>query len=210
MTDAELFAYIKNKKRWDKIKTKNHELNYMVELFDEKIFLLFQESDGKKDWKDNLNFFPIYTKVYKEQESPLKVHCGFAKEYKSGNDTIMSELIEFHKIFPEREIVIAGWSNGAAMATLACEDFFFRTGTKCEVVTFGSPKVCFDKKSASYIYSCCNSFREYCHQSDIVTKLPPFGEHINEYKLGKLSLGIFNPWKWHTNYDKFIKGDFNE
>lgn len=205
MKDSELFTYIKNKKDWETIKTKKHELNYSIMIFSDGIYLLFQESDGKKDWKDNLNFFPIYTKVYKEQESPLKCHRGFVKEYKSGNDTIMSELYEASEMYPNSKIVIAGWSNGAAMATLACEDFFFRTGIKCEVVTFGSPKVCFDKKSASYIYSCCSSFREYCHQSDIVTKLPPFGEHINEYKLGKLSLGIFNPWKYHTEYDKWIE-----
>lgn len=205
MKDSELFTYIKNKKDWRKIKTKKHELNYVIEMHSNKICLLFQESDGKKDWKDNLNFFPIYTKVYKEQESPLKVHRGFVKEYKSGNDTIMSEIFEWISRFPNKNILIAGWSNGAAMTTLACEDLFFRYGRKSEVVTFGSPKVCFDKKSASYIYSCCSSFREYCHENDIVTKLPPIGEHVNKISLGKTTFGIVNPWKYHTKYDEWIK-----
>ncbi|MBQ0003601.1 MAG: lipase family protein [Treponema sp.] len=204
--DSELFTFIKNFKDWTTIKTRTHELNYHFESDDDNIYLFFQESNGKKDWKDNLIFFPIPCKVYKRQENHMLCHMGFVREYKSGHDQIMSELIKLYEVLPNRKVIITGWSNGAAMATLAAEDFYYRTGCKPIVITFGNPQVCFDPFTAHHILNCCDDFREYCNVNDIVTKVPPFYFHVHKINVGNFKLfGIFNPWKYHTNYDKDIE-----
>ena len=207
MKDSELFTYLKKKKDWKIISTKRHELNYFIEKKRNTLYLYFEDSNGTKDWKDNLNFFPVFAKGYKKYKSHLIVHIGFKKEYHSGNDQIMKELIDKIKKDDIKEVIISGWSNGAAMSTLAAEDLFFRTGIKPTVITFGCPKVCFDKKSAKYIKSCCKDFKEYCNNNDIVTKVPPIGRHINKIKVGdKFNLKkLFHPFEYHTNYDNNLK-----
>ena len=206
--DSEMFSFIKNNKDWTVIKNKGHELNYLVQIEDNIVYLFFQESDGKKDWKDNLDFIPIPCKVYRNQESHMICHRGFVKEYKSGNDQIMAEVIAACELLNNPKVVISGWSNGAAMATLAAEDFFYRYGIRPTVVTFGNPKVCFDPSTALHILLCCETFREYCNRNDIVTKVPPIGWHVNRFPLDKKHLfGIFDPWKYHCNYDEVLKND---
>lgn len=206
MKDSEMFTFIKKFKDWKKIKTPLHELNYFIVISPEKAYLFFQESDGKKDWKDNLNFLPVPCKVYKKQENHLICHRGFVREYKSGNDEIMVDFIQEWANNGEKEVVISGWSNGAAMAALAAEDFYYRTGVRPYLVTFGAPKVCFDFITSKTIKKCCRGVREYCEKNDVVTKLPPFFWHINKIKVGKKKIfGVFDPWKYHTNYDKELQ-----
>jgi len=211
MKDSELFYYLKHKKDWKKIENLSHEVNYFISASDKTVSLYFQESDGVKDWKDNLNFLPTAlsfspSKLYKTSKNPLIVHRGFKKEYRSANDQIMEELISKIKEIEATNVIIGGWSNGAAMAVLACEDLFFRTGIKPTLISFGCPKVCFNKKTAKYIKSCCSETREYCNNNDIVTKVPFIGRHLNAIKVGdKFNLKkIFNPWKYHTTYDTVL------
>lgn len=205
MTDAELFTLIKDKKDWKKIKTKKHELNYFIMLDGTDLYLLFQESDGKKDWKDNLNFIPFPCKVYKNQENKLLCHRGFMKEYKSGNDEIMAELIvAIHQHTPKR-VIVSGWSNGGAMALLATEDIHYRTGIKPILITFGSPKVAYNKETVKTFENACLSITEWCHVCDIVTDVPFGGKHVRRVDIGeKKPFGKLNPWKYHTNYDKYL------
>lgn len=210
MKDSELFEKIKNTKDWVSIRTRRHELNYRMFLDEngdgeKEIVLMFQESDGKKDWRDNLNFLPIFVKPYKKQKSVLRVHRGFAKEYKSGNDIVMEALEEAVERENCTNVCVCGWSNGAAMALLAAEDIFFRTGLMARVVTFGSPRLCADEKSVEIIRTAAKSVTEWCHESDIVTKLPPFGKHVKRSSLGSFSLRkLMNPWKYHAEYSDFL------
>lgn len=206
MKDSEIFLYIKSKKDWNIIKTKKHELNYKIERNGNTLTLYFEDSNGKKDWKDNLFFLPVFVKAYKKCLNHLIVHVGFKNEYHSGNDQIMKELIDEYHNHQTDKVIIAGWSNGAAMSMLAAEDFFFRTGIKPTVVNFGCPMVCFDKLSAQYIKDCCEEVREYCNNNDVVTKVPLFFEHVNkiavgdEYKFKKL----FDPWNYHQAYGEVL------
>lgn len=203
MKDSTMFSFIKYNPNWDKICTENHELNYhFYEENDENLYLFFQESADKKDWKDNFNFWPKPCKVYKNQENHLICHRGFVEEYKSGNDEIMAILQKKISEKNYKKIILGGWSNGAAVVKLAAEDMYFRTKIKPTVVTFGSPKLCFDRKTARHIKSCCQEIREYCNENDIVTKVPSFFWHVGKISIGKKEIfGIFNPQKYHTNYE---------
>lgn len=114
------------------------DVQYLVRTFhDEKrIRLMFEESCGKTDWKNNFNF-PI--KPYKCQENVLWYVRGWAKAYKSCNDEIMKMLLQAHNENPDYEIEICGWSYGGAMSLIAVEDFYYRYKIKSIVTTFGAP-----------------------------------------------------------------------
>lgn len=167
---------------------------------DKKIYCLFEPSNQKRDWINNFNF-PV--KLYKNQQNKFYVARGWGNAYKSCNDLIMQEVIDlcYEKEFIQ--VVFAGWSYGGALAQLAAEDFNFRTSLFPEVVTFGSPKPLFGKKSLEHfrysVLECINLE----HVNDCVPILPPFaGYHcLNSVKVGFfVPFGFFNPMKWHCRY----------
>ena len=93
----ELFDILKNKKYWNETGDKvNWDITTIKENGIIKIFLMFQDSEGFEDWKNNLNYFStVYSKVYKNQYSKnLIVHKGFINAYKSSNDVIMKTLLD--------------------------------------------------------------------------------------------------------------------
>lgn len=180
-------------------------VNFMVKVdHDEKIVrLIFEESDGKKDWINNLRF-PI--KPYKKQENTLWVAYGWGNAYKSCNDQIQDRFIKALSENPEYSPVICGWSYGGAMAVLAAEDFYFRSKIKPTVITFGAPKPIFGKKSKNHIKSCCKEIIQYANVNDCVCILPPFigYKHINKVKVGARRFNLiewFKPKIYHTIYD---------
>lgn len=198
---CDLFNLIKTTKDY---KTAGDSVDYKVLVDDEnhRIKLLFQCSHGDVDWKNNFDF-PV--KPYKEQENTLYYHRGFAKAYKSANDAIMSDLISAVSKNQEYVVEISGWSLGGAMAVLAAEDFNFRTGRLSVLITFGSPKVCFGKKTKERIKNCCFLIRQFANVNDCVPDMPPFPGycHVDEVKIGYDSWNLFrwlNPNKYHTAY----------
>lgn len=172
----------------------------LVDKEEKKIRLIFKQSNSKKDWINNFNF-PI--KPYKNQQNTLWVARGWVKAYKSANDIIMAELTAEYRKYTDYQIEIIGWSYGGAISILAAEDFYFRTKTKPNIITFGAPKPLFGNKTKNYILSCCNEVKQYAHRSDCVTLCPPlFGyKHLNKIKLGKFNFfNLFKPTKYHTCY----------
>src|SRR5574344_26616 len=201
MKPNELFNYLKSIKHGDYI-TAGNDVQYLVKTFhDEKrIRLMFEESCGKTDWKNNLNF-PI--KPYKYQENTLWYARGWAKAYKSCNDEIMSKLIATYKEYPEYEIEICGWSYGGAMSLIAVEDFYYRTKIKSIVTTFGAPKPLFGCKTRKTVLNCCKEVKQYAHRNDCVPLMPPLPGYCmcNKIKVGKKKLfGLFHPDIYHCVY----------
>lgn len=233
----ELFDTLKNKNNWnDTGDNVNWSITSVKEENKIKIFLMFQDSNGFKDWINNLRYFAsIYTKKpYKNQKSKnLVLHSGFLHAYKSSNDFIMDCLL--YKIECERlnnknseiEIIITGWSHGGGLSQLAAEDLNFRTrkdindvnsGIKPKVIVFGSPKVLVFNSTAEYVRSCCSEIIEVSQFNDLITILPPFlrYKHIskNLKRVGtKLNIfKLFNPLIYHTSYDDksiYLKTEFN-
>ena len=198
MKPDELFEEIK---RTQYIKT-GDSVDYAVKVYDDekRIRLLFQESDGNADWRNNLDF-PI--KPYKNQENTLWFAKGWALAYKSANEEIMYKVINAINYHPDYDVEVCGWSYGGAIALLAVEDLHYRTGIKSIVTTFGGPKPLFGKKTKDYVLSCCKEVNQYCHKNDIVPTLPPFigYEMAKKVSVGKWKpFGKLNPWKWHTIY----------
>lgn len=179
--------------------TTGDDIDYLVFIRSGRAVLLFQESTSKRDWANNFNF---PRKLYKDQERWLRIHRGYGDAWRTANDTIMEEFIAAANIATDTPL-IAGWSFGGAMAQLAAEDFNYRTGKIADVVTFGSPKVAGDLRTAKVIKASGN-FEQYANVNDVVTICPPFPwfHHINKIKVGQPGclINLFNPEEYHYKY----------
>ena len=204
MKPAQLFSLIKNTKH-EEYNESGDSVNWLIKIdHDEKVIrLMFEESNGKRDWLNNLNF-PV--KPYKKQENVLWVARGWRKAYKSCNDKIQQALIATISDYKNYGVEIIGWSYGGAMAILAAEDFHFRTKLKPTLYTFGAPKPIFGKKSKQYVESCCGEIKQYANVNDCVVIMPPFPgyKHINKIKVGNRKFNLiewFKPKIYHPIYD---------
>lgn len=204
MKPHELFSLIKNTKHEDYNESGDH-VNWLIKIDNDEhiVRLLFEESDGKRDWLNNLRF-PV--KPYKKQENTLWVAKGWGQAYKSCKDDIQTALITTVNDYKNYGVEIIGWSYGGAMAVLAAEDFHFRTKLKPNVYTFGAPKPLFGKKSKKYVESCCGEIKQYANVNDCVVVMPPFPgyKHVNKVKVGKRKFNLIEwckPKIYHTIYD---------
>lgn len=97
-----------------------------VQIKLENRILYFQCSKGFSDWAHNL----LVTKaVYSNSDIEFIMHDGFRQLWLSVKDYI--ESLDFD--------IIVGYSEGAALATAAHENFFHRKGFEPETITFGAP-----------------------------------------------------------------------
>lgn len=204
MTDSELFSMIRPYKNY---KTVGLDVQYcIIRVPNEKrIYLLFEETTSKIDWKTNLNF-PC--KIYKNQEGKFLVHRGYAKAWKSCNDEIMEEFITACNLAEDFSPFIIGWSYGGAMTLLAAEDFYYRTKRRANVITFGAPKILYFNKTKKHFKNSIGRIKQYAQVNDFVTWCVPFPfvHHINKVKCGdKFSLKkIFKTEYNHTHYDEVL------
>lgn len=174
----------------------------IVDEVDGVIRLLFQETNGKQDWKTNLDF-PV--KPYKRQQKCFFIHRGFAKAWKSCNDEIMKAFIDAKMRFPLYKTQISGWSHGGGLAPLAAEDFKFRTGVKVdELITFGAPKIIFGIGSLVYFRKVAKTIHNYCFAYDFITWVPPFYCNVKKTLLDKKNCWkmwrVFQIVKYHCGY----------
>lgn len=193
----ELFAKIRDAS----YTTSGDSVDWTVQVNDneKRVYLLFEESRGKRDWINNLNIFvKIYKhlpkKLYKQQESSIKAARGWGDAWKSCNDEVMEALIKARQEHPDYAVYIAGWSYGGAMTVLAAEDYHYRTGEKPFIVTFGAPKPLFSGPCQEYVRSCIAAAWQWSNNNDCVCAMPPFpGYHrINTMECGDR----FNLIKW--------------
>lgn len=168
---------------------------------DKTIYVFFQGSTSSIDWITNFTF-PV--EVYKHQDNTMFCHRGYVQAWKSCNDAIMDKLFIFINLYQDYKVHFVGHSFGGAMCQLAAEDFYYRSGFKAKVTSFGSPKIFFGKKSVEYIKGIAD-FIEYANHNDIVSYCIPLPgyKHINSKKIGeRFSIfKVFNAIKYHLNYD---------
>lgn len=219
MKYSELFKVIKNSGDWIEI---GDDVDYkiVVDDNDKIVYLLFKQSDSKRDWQNNFSFTCT---MYKNKL--MRIHRGYARAYLSCNDDIMLEFISKVKEHPDYTPVISGWSYGGAMSILAAEDFNFRTreqktnnicddvdnGKKAVVFTFGAPKIVGSIKSMKYIKKTLdNRSKQFVNALDIVTICVPLPnyKHIAKVKIGKIKFSnffkLFKAVEQHTHYDELI------
>lgn len=201
MTYRELFLAIK----YGQYKTAGLDVQYKIELDEpsKKIYLLFQSSQSKTDWKINFTF---PAKVYKRQKNKFLVHYGYVKAWRSCNDTIIKELESVFIKHPDYTIVVSGWSYGGAISVLAAEDIRFRLGIKPELITYGAPKILYFNFTKKYFLSCVSFCVQFAQYNDLVPHLPPafYIHHINKMEIGeelKIKELLFNSGYYHCNYE---------
>ena len=179
------------------------DVDWQVSVFDDEktVRLIFEESTSKRDWTNNFNF-PV--KIYKKQESCLRVARGWGNAYKSCNDTIMDIFTKQVEAHPDYSVEIIGWSYGGAIAVIAAEDFYFRTGKKSNIITFGAPKPLWSKKCWKYVRSCVNNVHQYAHVNDCVPLCVPLPGYrmLHKDKIGSgfSIFKLFKPNIFHLCY----------
>lgn len=168
MTLLNLFIKIRNT-------TYNHTPEsgeYAIEIDNDTLYLLFQESSGNEDWKNNFDF-PV--KPYKRMEGVWRVHRGFRRVWKAMQDEVVSKVAQIIESNLEiTRIVCGGYSHGGALCLFATEDMTYRYGHKIEVkgFGFGAPRVVWGK-IPSNVKERLKNYQVIRCVPDIVTHVPP-------------------------------------
>lgn len=199
MTHNKLFDLIKHKRDWRECQSKDKKISAEWDIYEEGniVYILFQETTGAYDWIQNFSFT-------KRKYGDLKFHHGFYELY----DLMRDAVIQYIKNIPSyKKLVVAGWSQGAAVAQIAVHDIYYHTGRKSVLISFGAPMAIYGKKTRDACREAVTEAYEYCNKCDIVTYQPPFPSwyHINRVNVGKFNIiRLFKPTTYHCNYDKTV------
>lgn len=166
-----------------------NEASYAVFKEGDTLSLYFQHSNGKIDWKNNLDF---PAKPYRDMEHKWYCHRGFLKVWKS-IEPYIAEQINDPTV---KNIEIAGYSHGAAIAALCYEYVkYHRPDASVSGVGFGAPRVLWGFASKT-VLDRFKGFVVVRYSKDIVTHVPPtfLGfRHVGEIlKIGGKSKGLIN------------------
>ena len=156
--------------------------SYAYERQGNTLYILFQWSNGKTDWRNNFDF---PAKPYREMCNKWYAHRGFLRVWKEIEpylEGVINDLTVDH-------IIIGGYSHGAAIAVL-CHEYckFNRPDIITEGYGYGSPRVVwgFMRKAVKKRF---DGFTVIRNAGDIVTHVPPalFGyRHVgNLLKIGR-------------------------
>lgn len=164
------------------------------------LVLLFEQSNGKTDWRNNFDF---PAKPYRDMKNAWYCHRGFLKVWKSIEPYISNDICD-----PSVDsIEIIGYSHGGAIAQLCFEYVKFnRPDVRVTGVGFGSPRVLWGFASEA-VKARFDGFKVIRNGNDLITHLPPvlFGfRHVCEVvKVGK-SKGLIKD-HFPDNYAEALK-----
>lgn len=149
------------------------------------LYIYFEPSDGKIDWKHN---FMFAKRPYKDMKEPYRVHRGFLKCWKYVEDIIIEKI----KDAKFTEIIIVGYSHGGALAMLCHECcWYHRPDIRENIwgIGFDTPRVYAGLKVRKQLKKRWKNFLVIRNHTDLVTHLPPviFGySHVGQMlKIGK-------------------------
>ena len=146
--------------------------DYAFELSGTSLYILFEWSDGMRDWKNNLDF-PI--RAYKSGDSCWFAHRGFLRVWKSVREEIEKRVCCLAESGLIESVTCIGYSHGAALAGLATEDISFLLGDKLDVCGygFGCPRFTWGMLPSN-VKSRFSNFFIIRNVPDLITHLPPF------------------------------------
>ncbi len=189
--------------------TTHNEVNYAFEEENDTLYIYFEPSSSKLDWKHN---FMFRKRPYKDMKIPYKVHRGFLECWKEIEDIIINRITTSilsdinHPVFKYNKIYIVGYSHGAALAMLCHECcWFHRSDIRNEIKTIGfdGPRVYGGFKVKNSLKERWANFRLIRNHTDIVTHAPPFifgYTHVGEViKIGRNK--SYGPVKSHYQYN---------
>lgn len=186
-------------------KTVGDDIDYKVYFDDEaeEVVLLFEESDSKTDWKNNLLAFPWPLKLEfrYSQYKTIWTTYGYAKAYDSANMVPVMELLQMAAEAPAYKVCIRGWSFGSAMAKIACRHLEVLGCKVNELTTYGDVK-CWTNP---FYKAKATTVREYTTPNDMVTWAVPFFHRDRKCSVGpRLAIGeVFESEWYHTHYEEY-------
>lgn len=158
--------------------------DYAIQREGDTLYLCFQWSSGREDWKNNFDF---PARPYSDMGIKWRCHRGFLRVWKSIKPFI-TDAVHDKSV---KRVVVIGYSHGAAIATLAHEYVWYERADlrdNLEGYGFGCPRCYWGRIKAS-LKERWNNFHPVRNLDDIVTHLPPkiFGfRHVNDViKVGK-------------------------
>lgn len=159
--------------------------NYAVKEENGRLTFFFEWSDGCEDWRNNLDF-PVA--VYKETGKHWYCHRGFLKVFKG----ILPHIEEKIRHTDAKEVLVVGYSHGAAIATMVHEYIFYNRPDLRENLWgygFGCPRCFWGFLPSKEVQGRWARFFPIRNIDDLVTHLPPavFGyRHVHSvYTVGK-------------------------
>jgi len=159
------------------------------------LLVMFPPTGYKMDIVDSIGSwlvnFAAWCLPYRNMKRPFLVHAGFmglyedvreylfdeVEKYMQGNyeDHIWAEKTGTLKT-PEHKIIVTGYSQGAALATIAHEDLFFHGFDVCGIV-FASPRVFIGVPAKRF-----KNLHRVAVRGDIVTKVPAWPyTHVGQH-----------------------------
>lgn len=143
--------------------------NYAVKREKDTLYLFFQGTEGKNDWKINLDF---PAKPYKRMGKTIWfAHRGFLRTWKEIEPFLADEIADKSV----RKVVIAGYSHGGALAMLCHEYVWYNRPdlrASVEGYGFGAPRVFWGVRTAK-LRARWKNFTVIRNIDDLVTHLPP-------------------------------------
>ena len=143
--------------------------NYALKREKEVLYIFFQGSKGKTDWKNNLSF---PAKAYKRMGKTVWfAHRGFLRVWKEIEPFLAGDIADERL----RKIVIVGYSHGGALAMLCHENVWYHRPDLrgfIEGYGFGSPRVFWGIKTPN-LKKRWAGFTVIRNLDDAVTHLPP-------------------------------------
>lgn len=153
------------------------------------LYLLFQWSDGREDWKNNLAFRAVCLDPTAPKGERWYCHRGFLKVWRAMEKEILSATEWYLRRYDVQQMVCVGYSHGAALALLATREMTASYGDRIPVkgYGFGCPRV-IKGKLPPHIQQQLSRFTSVRNIPDLVTHLPPkiFGfHHIGLVEIGE-------------------------
>lgn len=159
--------------------------DYWLARRNDKLYLLLECSNQTEDWIHNFDFA---AKPYKDMPQSWKAHKGFTHVWKS----IVPYIEDDIKDSNISQIIIIGYSHGAALACLAQEYVWFNRPDirdNCYAFAFEPPRVFCGFSIPKNLKERWKNLYVFRNGHDLVTHLPPVifnYKHVgNLIKIGK-------------------------
>lgn len=154
--------------------------DYAIQREGSTLYLLFQCTNSKIDWKNNFDF---PARPYADMGIKWRCHRGFLRVWKSIKPYIKEAVADTSV----KKIFVIGYSHGAAIATLAHEYVWFNRPDLredgLEGFGYGCPRCYWGFRVKKSLKERWEHFHPIRNCNDLVTHVPPvlFGfKHVNK------------------------------
>ena len=149
-------------------------VDYAFQEDGDTLYIFFQGSSQKVDWKNNFDF---PKKPYIDMDTPYRVHRGFLKCWKEIEDIVISKIKTVNKNeFKYKKIIVSGYSHGGALAQFCHECVWYHRPDireNCWSYGFEAPRIYGGFRVKKELRERWAHFILIRNHKDIVTHVPP-------------------------------------